>query len=113
MHYVPPPSDLREARADRIQTLHSGFVRIPSFAELHRMLQDNLRHRPLRRYSPDRRLPRLLSRNRQALFARQISADLAIVIAVVAAMSVGEYFAAAEAMFIMLIGEGLESSCDS
>ena len=43
------------------------------------------------------------------LFAREISADLAIVIAVIAAMIVGEYVAAAEAMFIMLVGEGLES----
>ena len=44
-----------------------------------------------------------------SLFAREISADLAIVIAVIAAMTVGEYLAAAEAMFIMLVGEGLES----
>jgi Cu+-exporting ATPase len=42
------------------------------------------------------------------LLERTISADLAICIAVVAALSVGEYLAAAEAMFIMLIGEGLE-----
>ena len=44
-----------------------------------------------------------------ALLEKQISADLAICIAVVAALSVGEYLAAAEAMFIMLIGEGLEA----
>ncbi len=37
-----------------------------------------------------------------------ISADLAICIAVIAALAVGEYLAAAEAMFIMLLGEGLE-----
>ncbi|MEZ5355136.1 MAG: FtsH protease activity modulator HflK [Bryobacteraceae bacterium] len=42
------------------------------------------------------------------LLERTISADLAICIAVIAALSVGEYLAAAEAMFIMLIGEGLE-----
>lgn len=43
-----------------------------------------------------------------ALFEKQFSADLAICIAVIAALSVGEYLAAAEAMFIMLLGEGLE-----
>jgi Cu+-exporting ATPase len=43
-----------------------------------------------------------------ALLEKQISADLAICIAVIAALSAGEYLAAAEAMFIMLIGEGLE-----
>src|SRR5687767_1594585 len=42
------------------------------------------------------------------LLERTISADLAICIAVIAALSVGEYLAASEAMFIMLIGEGLE-----
>ncbi|MBM3793266.1 MAG: FtsH protease activity modulator HflK [Acidobacteria bacterium] len=43
------------------------------------------------------------------LLDRTISADLAICIAVIAALSVGEYLAAAEAMFIMLVGEGLEA----
>ncbi len=42
------------------------------------------------------------------LFEKRLSADLAISIAVIAALSVGEYLAAAEAMFIMLVGEGLE-----
>ena len=42
------------------------------------------------------------------LLDKTISADLAICIAVIAALSVGEYLAAAEAMFIMLVGEGLE-----
>ncbi len=42
------------------------------------------------------------------LLERKITADLAIAIAVVAALAVGEYLAAAEAMFIMLVGEGLE-----
>jgi Cu+-exporting ATPase len=44
-----------------------------------------------------------------ALLERQISADLAICIAAIAALSAGEYLAAAEAMFIMLLGEGLEA----
>ncbi len=43
------------------------------------------------------------------LFERRISADLAIVIAAFAALAIGEYLAAAEAMFIMLLGEGLEA----
>src|SRR5712691_482219 len=44
-----------------------------------------------------------------SLLEKKISADLAICVAVVAALSVGEYLAAAEAMFIILVGEGLES----
>jgi Cu+-exporting ATPase len=44
-----------------------------------------------------------------ALLAKTISADLAICVAVIAALSVGEYLAAAEAMFIVMVGEGLES----
>src|SRR5713226_9090389 len=44
-----------------------------------------------------------------ALLEKQINADLALCIAVIAALSVGEYLAAAEAMFIILVGEGLES----
>ena len=43
------------------------------------------------------------------LLDRKISADLAIVIAALAAIAIGEYLAAAEAMFIMLLGEGLEA----
>ncbi len=42
------------------------------------------------------------------LLAKKVTADLAICIAVIAALAVGEYLAAAEAMFIMLVGEGLE-----
>jgi HflK protein len=42
------------------------------------------------------------------LLEKKITADLAICIAVIAALAVGEYLAAAEAMFIMLVGEGLE-----
>jgi len=44
-----------------------------------------------------------------ALLEKQISADLALCIAVIAALSVGEYLAAAEAMFIILLGEGIEA----
>jgi Cu+-exporting ATPase len=44
-----------------------------------------------------------------ALLEKTISADLAICVAVIAALIVGEYAAAAEAMFIMLVGEGIES----
>ena len=44
-----------------------------------------------------------------ALLDKVISADLAICVAVIAALAVGEYLAAAEAMFIMLVGEGLEA----
>jgi HflK protein len=44
-----------------------------------------------------------------ALIEKQISADLAICIAVIAALFAGQYGAAAEAMFIMLVGEGLEA----
>ena len=43
-----------------------------------------------------------------ALFEKRITADLAIVLAIGAALAIGEYVAAAEAVFIMLIGEGLE-----
>ena len=43
------------------------------------------------------------------LLEKRISADLAICIAAAAALTVGEYLAAAEAMFIMLVGEGLEA----
>jgi HflK protein len=44
-----------------------------------------------------------------ALLRKEISADLAICIAVIAALAVGQYLAGAEAMFIMLVGEGLEA----
>lgn len=43
------------------------------------------------------------------LLDKEITADLAICIAVIAALSAGEYLAAAEAMFIILVGEGLET----
>ena len=44
-----------------------------------------------------------------ALLEKRISADIALCVAVIAALAVGEYIAAAEAMFIVLVGEGLES----
>ncbi len=44
-----------------------------------------------------------------ALLEKRISADLALCIAVVAALCVGQNLAGAEAMFIVLVGEGLES----
>ena len=44
-----------------------------------------------------------------ALLERRISADIALCIAVIAALAVGQNLAAAEAMFIVLVGEGLES----
>ncbi len=43
-----------------------------------------------------------------ALFERRIIAEIAIFIAIAAALAIGEYVAAAEAVFIMLVGEGLE-----
>jgi HflK protein len=43
-----------------------------------------------------------------ALLDKRITAEMAIAVAVIAALAIGEYFAAAEAVFIMLIGEGLE-----
>jgi Cu+-exporting ATPase len=44
-----------------------------------------------------------------ALMEKRISADIALCIAVIAALATGEYLVAAEAMFIVLVGEGLES----
>src|SRR5580704_10985677 len=44
-----------------------------------------------------------------ALLEKRISADLALCVAVIAALAVREYLAAAEAMFIVMVGEGLES----
>src|SRR5262245_4984976 len=43
-----------------------------------------------------------------SLLEKRVTAEMAIAVAVVAALAIGEYFAAAEAVFIMLIGEGLE-----
>jgi HflK protein len=44
-----------------------------------------------------------------SLLEKRISADIALCVAVVAALAAGQYLAAAEAMFIVLVGEGLES----
>lgn len=43
-----------------------------------------------------------------ALFKFKISADLAVAIAAAAALAIGEYLAAAEVIFIMLVGGALE-----
>lgn len=45
----------------------------------------------------------------ESLFRRKISVDLAIALAAIAALSIKQYLAAAEVMFIMLVGEALES----
>ena len=45
----------------------------------------------------------------ESLFKRKISVDLAIALAAIAALSIKQYLAAAEVIFIMLIGEALES----
>ena len=47
--------------------------------------------------------------SQSALLEKRISADIALCIAVIAALATGQYLAAAEAMFIVLVGEGLES----
>jgi Cu+-exporting ATPase len=44
-----------------------------------------------------------------ALMEKKISADVALCVAVIAALATGEYLAAAEAMFIVMVGEVLES----
>src|ERR1700724_2221883 len=44
-----------------------------------------------------------------ALLEKRISADIALCVAVIAALPVGEDLAAAEAMFIVMVGETLES----
>ena len=109
MHYVPPPSDLRDAHADRIRTFafagFVGFLLLLNFTGVFRTVFGIDTAAILTLVAGYRVFYHAIS----SLFAREISADLAIVIAVIAALAVGEYFAAAEAMFIMLIGEGLES----
>ena len=45
----------------------------------------------------------------ESLFKRKISVDLAIALAAIAALSINQYLAAAEVVFIMLVGEALES----
>lgn len=45
----------------------------------------------------------------ESLFKRKISVDLAIALAAAAALAINQYLAAAEVIFIMLIGEALES----
>ena len=109
MHYVPPPADLRDAHVDRIRTFafagFVGFLLLLNVTGLFRTVFGIDTAAILTLVAGYRVFYHAIG----SLFARQISADLAIVIAVIAAMSVGEYLAAAEAMFIMLVGEGLES----
>ena len=109
MHYVPPPADLRDAHVDRIRTFafagFVGFLLLLNVTGVFRTVFGIDTAAILTLVAGYRVFYHAIS----SLFARQISADLAIVIAVIAAMSVGEYLAAAEAMFIMLVGEGLES----
>jgi len=45
----------------------------------------------------------------ESLFKRKISVDLAIALAAIAALSINQYLAAGEVIFIMLVGEALES----
>ena len=52
---------------------------------------------------------RTFSRAFRDLLARRISADQAVAIAALAALYVGEYLAAAEVVYIMLVGETLEA----
>ncbi len=108
MHYVPPPADLHDAHIDRIRTFaFAGFIGVLLLLNVTGVFRFV--------FGIDTAVILTLVAGYRvfyhaigSLFARQISADLAIVIAVVAAISVGEYLAAAEAMFIMLVGEGLE-----
>ncbi|HET8547678.1 MAG TPA: FtsH protease activity modulator HflK [Bryobacteraceae bacterium] len=109
MHYVPPPAELSDARTDRIRTFafagFVGFLLLLNFTGVFRTVFGINTAAILALAAGYRVFYHAIS----SLLARQISADLAIVIAVIAAMAAGEYLAAAEAMFIMLIGEGLES----
>jgi Cu+-exporting ATPase len=109
LHYVPPPAELSDAHSDRIRTFAFaglvGLLLLLNFTGILRTVFGIDTAAILTLAAGYRTFYHAIS----ALFARQISADLAIVIAVIAAMAVGQYLAAAEAMFIMLIGEGLES----
>ena len=109
MHYVPPPSNLRDAHADRIRTFAFagvvGILLLLNVTGVFRTIFGIDTAAILALVAGYNVFYHAISR----LFVREISADLAIVIAVIAAMIVGEYVAAAEAMFIMLVGEGLES----
>ncbi|MGH9630851.1 MAG: hypothetical protein ACRD7E_21275, partial [Bryobacteraceae bacterium] len=108
MHYVPPPDDLRTAAADRVRTFaFAGVVGILLLLNVTGLFVTILGVNTAAILALIAGY-RTFYHSIASLLARQITADLAIVIAVVAAMAAGEYVAAAEAMFIMLIGEGLE-----
>ncbi len=51
---------------------------------------------------------RIFYKSVSALLKKRVTAEMAIAVAVIAALIIDEYFAAAEAVFIMLVGEGLE-----
>ena len=51
----------------------------------------------------------IIYRAGKALFARRLDADVLVAIAVIAASSIGEFVAAGEVAFIMLLGEQLEA----
>jgi hypothetical protein len=103
LHYVPPPADLKDAHTDRIRTFAFagvvGFLLVLNFTGVFRTIFGIDTAAILALAAGYRTFYHAIS----SLFARQISADLAIVIAVIAAMAVGEYLAAAEAMLIKLI----------
>ena len=108
MHYVPPPSDLADAHRERIRTFAFagvvGVLLLLNFTGIWKTVFGIDTAAILALLAGYRTIAHAITR----LLAGEITADLAIVIAVLAAMAAGEYLAAAEAMFIMLIGEGLE-----
>jgi HflK protein len=108
VHYVPPPSDLAEARKERLRTFAFagvvGVLLVLNFTGVWKTVFGIDTAAILALAAGYRTIAHAVAR----LVAGEITADLAIVIAVFAAMAAGEYLAAAEAMFIMLIGEGLE-----
>lgn len=108
MHYVPPPSDLADAHRERLRTFAFaavvGILLLLNFTGVWKTVFSIDTAAILALVAGYRTIAHAIGR----LLAGEITADLAIVIAVLAAMSVGEYLAAAEAMFIMLVGEGLE-----
>ena len=111
MHYVPPPADLRDAHADRIRTFafagFVGFLLLLNFTGVFRTVFGIDTAAIL---TSGRVIASSINAIGSLLFAQIISADLAICHRRDRGhSSVGEYLAAAEAMFIMLIGEGLES----
>src|SRR6266700_432547 len=70
---------------------------------------DEERQERIRYYSFAAFVGALLLLNVTGVWKSIFGIDTALCVAVIAALSVGEYLAAAEAMFIVLVGEGLES----